>query len=559
MLAALGAAGCGLWMLHAEAWSLGRRSPILHHDGARHAVAARALAREGRLGTTFALPLTLVRHARAPWPLEGVEPGLVALETVALKLSPPPLENGDPVRPIRAEHAWLFLPIPFTAFLLLGMVTALTGLKILQAQAPALSSSRAAAAAGVVGVCVMLDPETQHLALGADPALPFTLGVIGAVTTLVLGLSGLRPFRFGLVVGVAALFRTGAAWIGPLLAIAAGLTAAPGRRLRVTLRALAGFALPLLPWWIYQTLRLGSPFGDRPELALWDGVQMRSLFAMLHVAAEPDLPHGFTALALLAQKLASDLPGVLLRLSVGLGALHIGALGIAAWNPSLHRNLRIAARTVLALALGFALVAAITVRDPGALHAARMLIGAGGTLAALALASRLSQLAAGAPLAAPAQAVLLALTLIWGAWQTQRGAAEARAASLVRSTPSPLSLLQMSVQMTREMAPGEPVVSNLGPMLAWYARRPVIHLPLTPEDLAACRSRLEVGHVLLAFRDQTGAWPGWQEVMAHPEDAPHLPELGVRRARVYRSADGFSFVWLELEPSAPQFARATAR
>ena len=44
-------------------------------------------------------------------------------------------------------------------------------------------------------------------------------------------------------------------------------------------------------------------------------------------------------------------------------------------------------------------------------------------------------------------------------------------------------------------------MSSLGPLLAWYAERPVVHLALSPADLDACRRNLDVRGVLLVFRD----------------------------------------------------------
>ena len=83
MLSILLAAGCSLWLLHAESWSLGRRSPVLSYDTAQYALAARELARHGRLATTYALPLELARHPEPPWPLALIQPGLVILEAIA--------------------------------------------------------------------------------------------------------------------------------------------------------------------------------------------------------------------------------------------------------------------------------------------------------------------------------------------------------------------------------------------------------------------------------------------------------------------------------------------
>jgi len=86
------------------------------------------------------------------------------------------------------------------------------------------------------------------------------------------------------------------------------------------------------------------------------------------------------------------------------------------------------------------------------------------------------------------------------------------------------------------------------------ARRPVIHLPLAPEDLESCRERTEFRHVLLVFRDAAEAWPGWEDVLAHPGEARDRPELNIHRMREFRSPDGFRIVWFELGPPAPRFA-----
>ena len=99
-------------------------------------------------------------------------------------------------------------------------------------------------------------------------------------------------------------------------------------------------------------------------------------------------------------------------------------------------------------------------------------------------------------------------------------------------------------------------MSNLGPTLAWHARRPVVHLALAPEDVEACRRRLDFRHVLLIFRDPEHAWGQWSEVVARPLEARARPELYIARARRYQSADGFVFVWPEMGPLGPGLASA---
>ena len=146
------------------------------------------------------------------------------------------------------------------------------------------------------------------------------------------------------------------------------------------------------------------------------------------------------------------------------------------------------------------------------------------------------------------------LAIGWGVNQTLRGNAEARATAAVRGLPSVLTLRDLAFRLRQQIPADEVVMSNLGPMLAWYAGRPVVHLALTPADVGACRRRLEFRNVLLAFRDAERAWPGWQEVMARPADAVGHPEWNVLHERHWQELDGFHIVWLELGPPETSLA-----
>jgi zona occludens toxin (predicted ATPase) len=107
-------------------------------------------------------------------------------------------------------------------------------------------------------------------------------------------------------------------------------------------------------------------------------------------------------------------------------------------------------------------------------------------------------------------------------------------------------MLDLAGRVAAAVPDTEIVMSNLGPSLGWYARRPVLHLALTPGDMAACRARVPFRHVLLAFRDAAHAWPGWGDVVTRPDDATLNHDWNVRRVRHWVSSDGFQVVWLEL-------------
>jgi len=259
------------------------------------------------------------------------------------------------------------------------------------------------------------------------------------------------------------------------------------------------------------------------------------------------------AATLLTRKVLGHLPEVAAQCARGLLPLLGGALVL--WLAAARekpRALRAAAATILALAALSGLVAALSVPQLRYLFPTRVPLEAAGVLALFSLVSESGNLS---PVARRALLSLAAvLVLSWGAWQTWRGQIEAREASQQRGTPSTLTLLRISSMMSREIPAGEPVMSNLGAILAWESRRPVIHLTVSPDDLAACRRHMDFKRVILVFRDADHAWPEWQEVVARPTESLHHTDWGVRHVRLFSSADGFQVVWLDLAPLGPELA-----
>ncbi len=534
-LLALGLLGVALWRAHAAAWDLGGRSPLLSFDAAQYAVAARTLTETGRPVTTFALPIELARHAAPPWPLAVVQPGLVLMEAALLRLAPPApggLETRDP---------WMLAP-SFVAFLAIAAFLLLATRRVLAGARPI----RALAAGCVVATLFLLDPEAQHFATGGFTELPFTLGLAIACAMLASGAAARRPLLFGMLLGVAGAFRGSILGFVPVLALAAA--AIPERldvrgRAALALRVLAGFVLPLAPWWVAKWRAFGSPGWDLSmRFAPWDGVADRTWFSLTHRPLEPAVPHGAAALAALTPKLAVMLPHLAAPLTTGGHLVALAALAL--W---LARSRGARALRVTGVAL---LVATAIMLVTGALGAGwiryvfpmRVLLDAAGLLASWALVTRADAIAP------RTRALLVAgfavIALAWGVRETAAGWVEARATSRLRGTPGAATLDALARLVDAEVPEHGVLMSNLGPTLAWRARRTVLHLALEPAAVAECRARVEFRSVVLVFRDVEHAWPGWQPLIANPASGPRL--VPGSRERRWSTADGFTVVWLDL-------------
>ncbi len=550
------AAGSWAWLAHARAWGLGGDAPVLSYDAAQYAVAARELAEHGRLQTRFALPLELSKHASPPWPLALVQPGLVIGEAAlfrAASLAGTPTGHAP-----GARLEWLALVFPVLGYLGTGLVIGLGVAALLARLAPDSTPGRCASAGLVVGFAFLLDPEAQHFATGGFTELPFTLGLCGAVLMIATGAAGRRPLLFGILLGITGAFRGNMLWLAPVLAAGAAVTARE-RRVSVWARALAGYALPLAPWWIYKWISFGTPGWDLSWVSIWTDIGGRDWFSLNHLPDLPELPHGGAAVSAIAAKVARNIPRLLLELSRGPSALLIGALLV--WTARASDSGDSRPRPDVAAARALAGVLAVTLLTAAMseplrryLFPARIVAEAAGLVALWGILRRAPQSLVGprmASLLAPAIAVLV---IVWAAWGTTRGWAEASVAAAGRGVPAPASLIRLAAEVDRAAGANEPVMSNLGPILAWYSRRPIVHLALTPDDLDTCRRRLDVRHVLLVFRDAERAWPGWGPVVERPEEAMHRKEWNISSARRALTADGFTVVWLEMGPLEPRLA-----
>jgi hypothetical protein len=539
------------WWLHAKAWDLGGRSPILSYDTAQYALAARELAWRGDLATPYALPIDLATHASPPWPLSVVQPGLVLFEAAVFKLVPASGAQAGP-----DPRAWLTLILPFCCFLMLTASLAMAVRHLFRRWWPEAPPWAIAGAGLVLGLGFALDPEAQHFATGGFTELPFTLGLLFGFLGLALEAPVERPLVFGLLLGLAGLFRANMLGLAPIFALAGAWCAPPPRRLATLALVLAGFALPLLPWWFYKWRAFGSPGWDLTRYVVWDGVQGRTWFSLYHQAALPQVPGGAQAPAMLLGKALRNVPTLLGQMLSGPRGLWLG--GLTGWLLLARPPRPLVAAGVMALlaaAVGLA-TAAVSIPWLRFLFPTRILVEPMGLLALWALITRIPPGSVSVAMRRTLLVVAAALALGWGAWSTARGLEEARATSRERGVPASTSLTSLSILLSNDVAPGEPLMSNLGPSLAWQTNHPVIHLALTPDDVEACRRRLDFHHIVLVFRSDQRAWAGWSEIVEREGVARTLPRLGLADERRYHTADGFTVVWLVLGPLAPALASA---
>jgi hypothetical protein len=467
----------------------------------------------------------------------------------------------------------LVLLLPLFGYLAAALVLAFATWSLVVRGAPEAPAGEAAIAALAVGLAFLLDPEAQHYATGGFTELPFTLGLAVAMAALARG-PRLPGFAFGVILGLTGLFRGNMLWLAPAFTLAYAW-AAP-RPVRAFAATLAGYALVLAPGWIYKARAFGSPAWDLSALAVWDGVGGRTWFSLNHLPLAPDVPHGAEAAFELERKLAANLRTLLLEIATGPRTLWIAGLAVAmfgwasprAWgarpDPAAgsgadaagDRGPRAAAFAALAALVLTLVTTAASVPLFRYLLPCRLIAEAAGLVAVWAFLWNMPGEWASRGAKRALCGLLALLALGWGGLQSLHGLADTARVAADRGLPSRATFEEIARTLDAELKPGEPVMSNLGPTLAWYTRRPVLHLALTPADVEKCRERVDFDEVVLAFREASRAWPGWDELMLRPAEAPHRPEWNVRRVRAWSVHDGFDVVWLELGPRlTPMAAR----
>src|SRR5262249_23136560 len=158
-----------------------------------------------------ALPIDLAWHPRPPWALSAVQPGLVLAEAAIFKLVPArgAVAGSDP-------RAWLTLVLPFVCYLLLGACVVLGTRHVIAHHVPDAPRWLRVGAPATLGIMVLLDAEAQHFAVSGLTELPFTVLLVFATFALARGAAQELPLTFGVLLGIAGLFRANMLWLAPL-------------------------------------------------------------------------------------------------------------------------------------------------------------------------------------------------------------------------------------------------------------------------------------------------------------------------------------------------------
>jgi hypothetical protein len=301
----------------------------------------------------------------------------------------------------------------------------------------------------------------------------------------------------------------------------------------------------------------GSPLWDVAAFERWDGIDGRSAFDLLHRAELPTLPRGMHASALLAARTWRNLARVVPPMLMGPGGLWLGALACWPFTQDARADARVRPLVAAAVVLGVGLALDTLAASAGTpllrnVFPTRALAGVAGLFALWSMLRRVTSVSERTRNVACVLAALVSLG--WGTWTTRLAGDESRTSSLERGVPSSRTLTALSVTLSSVLTPGETLMSNLGPALAWQTHHPVIGLASSPAEVAACRARHDFHHLVLVFRSADRAWAPWQEIVERPGAAATHTELGVSRERRYTTVDGFGVVWLELGPRQPELA-----
>jgi len=482
-LLALGAAA--LAYAHVRITVVGPDAARFSFDSAEYALAGRMWLETGRLATPFVHPAALGASPGPPYPLIVGHPLVPALDACAFALF-----GQDPLVSLIPSG------LAFVATVLLVARLAL-----------ALSGSRAAAL-GAAG-SFALTPWALRFASEGLSELPFTALLTAAFLVLWRLPERPRPWLLGVLLGLAHLTRPVTIPLLPAFALGVLALSPPGRALALGTRALLAFAPLAALTALYKWIAIGTPFAEVGGYLLLTGAAPEFVVAKLNRMTPPPealawiREHPGEWIAKLVRNVQSVAYGALWQSGRWPGvAAALTGLVIAIRGPARARGfvLAVATATLLLTAL-----ASATVADPRMLFPllpVAFALGFAGLTRALEAAGRGRR---GLVAAAVAGALLLGLVPLAREWRQAMAGGLAGRSQFRESEWRGIGL------SVRAMLPeGALVASDAAPWVAWFSRRPVTLVPLTPGQLVEGPERLRPAAVVL-----TNEWlitrPGEEE------------------------------------------------
>lgn len=468
-------------------------------DSAEYALAGRQLAETGRLATPFVHSSALSVLHGPPFPLLVGHPLVPLLDALLFRVG-------------GARPDLTLLP-SIAAFVITCMLAATLAMR--------LGGSRIAAFAAACAFA--LSPWALRLGGEGLSEMPFTMLVTAALVLLWDLPERPRPFRLGLLLGLAHLARPVLVPMLPVWIAGIVLAAPAGTRGRNLLGALAGFLPAAASLALYKWVEIGSPLADVSGYLLLVGLAPEFVVQRLNrmVPALSPWPYLRQHPWALAHKawgnLGPEAYTMLVRIGKPLGAL--AAFRFVTPGARREGAFRVTVAGGIALLL---LLSAVTVPD------ARMAFPFVPALAAMGCDELVRLLAGrGFPRAATALgcAALVAFVSVVPLlrdWRDARAGNDGWRRSYREAE---------WLSLTRELAPLLPdsgvVACDAAPWIAWYDRRPATLTPLEPAMLDTMRRHIPVTAVVV-----TNEWvirqPGdevWQRLFDGTEDLP-----GWRRA-----------------------------
>jgi len=483
---------------------------FMSFDSAEYALAGRALARTGRLTTSFAYPAQLPGIPGPPFPLVAGHPLVPVIDAILFAIG--------------GARPMLTLVPPAFAYLASVLLTAVLALR--------LSGSRAVAACA--GAAFALSPQALPYAIDGLSEMPFTALFIG-VLVLLFDLPGRpRAVLLGALAGLAHLARPVMVPMLPAILAGAWFLAAPSARARTLGLVLAGFAPFAAALALYHLVALGHPFADSGGYLLLTHARPEFTVLTLNRMIPPPAPLPWIAAhpGDFARKIARIGPDLVLA-GFNLGGVLAGVLVLLRLVTPHERRTRVFQLTVLGAAALLAGAALLTAPSP------RILVPLLPALFALAI-DEAYRLVTARGLSPRLALVACVAVVIQGAafptaWRWKKAWADPR--SPLASTRLREVEWRALGRMLDERLPIQGVVaSDAAPWIAWYTGRDATLIPAGTAMLDPLGKRLPLSAIVLTnewviFQQGEEPWRAWFDGHAEHPDWQEVARLGAGKLK----------------------------